>query len=342
RELRYNKSLVNILRNKRSFKSFYEDSGYLIEEALVCLKKNLFGDVRSILHTIKGNSLIFDLDHFAKHIHHLEEKKSFEEDDLRGLLRLLRGVVHDDLTLGQLADYFEDNIVELKKGELETAKIQIMKTTDHAASIRLFMEWYENVAVDTVDVMLGPFCKSVEQLAAQKGKSVKISLTGGDLKILDPKVKKIIKGLIHVINNAFDHGIETKAMRGQKPVCGTISVCLVREESGLSIVVADDGCGINLEEVKSSIRAKKILSDKKMEKMGEEEILQLVFRQGVSTMQNIDKISGRGIGLWTIKKYVDEAGGTITIHTVAGMGSTIKITIPYSNNEKDYRLPMAG
>jgi two-component system chemotaxis sensor kinase CheA len=92
------------------------------------------------------------------------------------------------------------------------------------------------------------------------------------------------------VRNAVDHGIETK---------GHVAI----EATETRIRVMDDGRGID----PSAINR--------------------IFDPGFTTATELTTFSGRGVGLDVVKAAVDELGGTITVSTEPGKGSTFEIIL---------------
>lgn len=58
------------------------------------------------------------------------------------------------------------------------------------------------------------------------------------------------------------------------------------------------------------------------------DVLPKLFEKGTTSKAGAS--SGHGIGLWGVKQFVEEHGGTITVETQPGKGTEFKFTIPYS------------
>jgi chemotaxis protein histidine kinase CheA len=57
-------------------------------------------------------------------------------------------------------------------------------------------------------------------------------------------------------------------------------------------------------------------------------LLPLLFKFGFSTSERIDELAGRGIGLDAVKTAVERVGGTISVSTNRGRGTTFRVSIP--------------
>jgi two-component system chemotaxis sensor kinase CheA len=59
-------------------------------------------------------------------------------------------------------------------------------------------------------------------------------------------------------------------------------------------------------------------------------IISLLFQPGFSTAREVTTISGRGVGLDVVETTLKELGGSITVNSDPGKGSTFQITLPDS------------
>ena len=135
--------------------------------------------------------------------------------------------------------------------------------------------------------------------ALQLGKEVDFEVRGEALK-LDDKLSEVIRdAVVHIVRNAVAHGIETS---------GKILIEVASGEEETRIRVTDDGRGID------------------------PTLIQQIFRPGFSTASEVSEISGRGVGLDAVKTAIEDAGGSITVTSRLGHGSTFEITLPSKPN----------
>jgi two-component system chemotaxis sensor kinase CheA len=64
--------------------------------------------------------------------------------------------------------------------------------------------------------------------------------------------------------------------------------------------------------------------------MSESEIADLVFAAGFSTATTVTELSGRGVGLDAVRTAVERVGGRVSIESRAGLGSTVRFSLPFS------------
>ena len=132
--------------------------------------------------------------------------------------------------------------------------------------------------------------------ATALGKEIEFEVKGADLSI-DKSVWQVIADpLLHLVRNAVDHGIEHR---------GKIKISVEKLSDQLTISVTDDGRGIDPQN------------------------LERLFEPGFSTASEPSTISGRGVGLDVVKTTIEQHGGSVTIQSEPGKGSTFLITLPF-------------
>ena len=69
-----------------------------------------------------------------------------------------------------------------------------------------------------------------------------------------------------------------------------------------------------------------------------QEYLEKIFESFSRERMTSSKISGTGLGMAIVKKYVDLLGGTIDVKSVLGKGSTFIVTLKYKMADEKYYL----
>ena len=85
---------------------------------------------------------------------------------------------------------------------------------------------------------------------------------------------------------------------------GEISIQVSFDHTTCFIRYEDNGSGLNLQKLKA-LSGNNNLSD--------EHASQLIFQTGLSTNENVDEISGRGVGMDAIRNLVEKLDGHIEI-----------------------------
>ena len=179
--------------------------------------------------------------------------------------------------------------------------------------------------------IIGRFPRVIRDWSVQYGKLVDLKIEGATTLIEQFALDQLSDPLMHLLRNAFDHGIESPENRRmqQKPAVGTITLRAMNRGNRVVITLSDDGDGINLERVRDRIR-KYNLPDEQIDAMGRQELLSFIFEPGFSTSQQVTELSGRGYGMDVVRTNLKELQGDIQVTTEPGQGTTFTISIPLS------------
>lgn len=175
------------------------------------------------------------------------------------------------------------------------------------------------------------FPRLVRDLAKDSGKNIGLEIQGGEIEADRRILEDIKEPLIHLLRNCVDHGIESPAerMSHRKPSSGKISIVIFPYSGNhVEIDVSDDGGGIDIDKVKEAVARLGILGQEELSGLNDYAALELIYQSGVSTSPTVTKVSGRGLGLAIVREKVEQLGGTITVETQAGIGTTFSIKLP--------------
>jgi two-component system chemotaxis sensor kinase CheA len=173
------------------------------------------------------------------------------------------------------------------------------------------------------------FPRVVRDTARSLGKEVDFKIEGRDIELDRSMLDEMGEPVLHLLRNSLDHGIETPDQREQagKPRTATLILTAERDRATVLIRVTDDGRGIDQSRVLP--RAKKLgLVDKETEKLSEQELVALISRPGFSTAEKVTEISGRGVGFDIVATRVRSLGGSLEVHTDAGLGTSVSMRLP--------------
>ncbi len=181
-----------------------------------------------------------------------------------------------------------------------------------------------------VDQLFRRFPRTVRDVARQCGKDVELVIRGGDTDLDKSILDSIAEPLMHILRNAIGHGIETTAERtqvGKKPQ-GTLRLNAYHQGNQVVIEIADDGKGINAEQVRQRAISQGLLTAEDASLLTEAETLELILRPGFSTAEEITELSGRGVGLDVVRSVLARLKGTVQIDTAIGRGTTFRLRLP--------------
>src|SRR6185437_30299 len=130
------------------------------------------------------------------------------------------------------------------------------------------------------------------------------------------------------VRNAVSHGFESPEERvaAGKPAEGTLTLSAVGVGDSVVVEIGDDGRGIDAEAVVARARASGApIPDGDA---GEAALLDVICAPGFSTRDEIDRASGRGVGLSVVRTTVRELNGRLSVSTTPGRGTRFTIELP--------------
>ena len=257
--------------------------------------------LRSLTQTVRVD--IRKLDHLMNIVGEL----SIVRSSLSRIAERLRGEGSRQLAteLMRLHRNFDRRLGEMQDGILEVRMVPLGQVFDRLARV-------------------------VRQISRDLGKEIRLVITGAETEIDKLIVEELSDPLMHMIRNAIDHGIESAERRAEvgKPLAGTIALNAFQKGNHVMIEVEDDGRGIDeVALVEKAVESGKIARGEATE-LVRDEILALIFVPGLSTREQVDDLSGRGVGMDIVKTNINKLGGVIDVHSETGIGTKMAITLP--------------
>ena len=181
-----------------------------------------------------------------------------------------------------------------------------------------------------VEQLFRRFPRIVRDVARQCGKDVELALSGQDTDLDKSILDAIAEPLTHMVRNAVSHGIESAEERHLKGKAakGTITLQAYHQGNQVIVEVKDDGRGIDLPKVLGKAVQLGMVKPEDGERMTEAEALNLIFRPGFSTAEEVTEISGRGVGMDVVQSVLHRMKGSVTVETRAGQGTTFRLKLP--------------
>ena len=337
--------VVNILKDKRRFKSFVDVSRQLFREAQgiledLTLSNEKLDELRRQLHTLKGASGSFGMLVVKDLIHEVETQISLQYDmDLIHAL-LSKAIPEVEACFEGILDEHKDILVEALKDSDRTREIPVKTLHELNSSLQRIGPLVEPVRKKLVEEIiaipiakvLSQFNPPLHQTAIRLGKKISdIEFTGEKVSVIpDAYEAGLLPAMVHLFRNIADHGIETEAVRLQrgKPAEGKvkIDVKLVASRTGpmLRLAISDDGNGIDPAKIREKLKG----SGKPVDGLSDQELIDKVFEPGFSTARQVSEFSGRGVGLDAVRAEVERIGGTIAVSSIVGKGTTFTLSVP--------------
>lgn len=250
-----------------------------------------------------------------------------------------RGILHktirvDTERLERLMNLFSEMVID--RGRLEQIAREIgngslTEVVEHMSRISSELQnLVLTIRMVPVEQVFNRFPRMVRDLAKELGKQVNLTITGAETELDRTVIDEIGDPLVHLLRNAIDHGLEPTEERTKKgkPPVGEVSLRAYHSGNHVLIEVSDDGAGIDREKVLKKAVDMGLVSTKESSLLKEEEIDRFLFQSGFSTAEKISDVSGRGVGLDVVRSKIESLGGTVSVYTEKGKGTTFRIQLP--------------
>jgi len=229
-------------------------------------------------------------------IYHLSSKISMEYQ-MPTLSREVKGVAGE---LARISDELQDSIMSIRM-----------------IPLRMLFQRYP---------------RTIRDSSKKAGKIVEFIVEGEDTELDKNVIEAINDPLVHMLRNAVDHAIEAPEVResnGKTPT-GTVSLKAYYQGNYVVIEIADDGKGLNPDELKLKALKKGLIRAEQVENMSNEEAYHLIFAPGFSTKEVVSELSGRGVGMDVVRNNIESVGGLISMSSAINVGTTFTLKIPLS------------
>ena len=218
-----------------------------------------------------------------------------------------------------------------KNPDLEN--LQLDRFSKAARQLRKLTDELQDIVMSIRMVQIaGTFQKMqriVRDMSRKLGKDVEFVTEGDSTEVDKNIIDHLSDPLMHLIRNSMDHGVEPEEERLKKGKAKKARITLTAQNTGgdVMITVSDDGRGLDKARILKKARENGLLT-KPEKNMTDKEIYQLIMMPGFSTNDVVTEYSGRGVGMDVVRQNIEEVGGSVSIKSVEGKGTTITIVIP--------------
>ncbi len=166
--------------------------------------------------------------------------------------------------------------------------------------------------------------------ARSANKKVNLVLEGADTEIDRNILEAMNNPLLHLIRNTVGHGVETPEERIAvgKSATGEVRVRAEQDGNRIIVEVSDDGRGIDPERIRAIAVEREFLTSEQALSLTDKETIDLIFRPGFTTVETVNELSGRGVGLDVVRSVATRFNGSVTVESVGGRGTTFRVTLP--------------
>ena len=181
-----------------------------------------------------------------------------------------------------------------------------------------------------LEQILQRFPRTVRDLSNKYHKSVKLKFTGTDVLVDRAVLEKLSDPLLHLLRNAFDHGIEEPEVRQKqgKPATGIIEIKAYYQGDRTVIEVKDDGRGLDTIKIARQGVERGLISEAEASSATPQQLFNLIFEPGFSTASQVNEVSGRGVGMDIVRSQIETLKGKVSVASTLGEGSVFTLRLP--------------
>jgi chemotaxis protein histidine kinase CheA len=311
-----------MMRDKTGFLEFVADARSLVER-LCAAERGELVDVRRWLHTLKGNSLLFGLTGLASFCHQLEDDMVERGGDLTEEERQALFARWDGFCarIEQLVGDRTDSRIPVDDADYRALLDALVGGRSRREIAAMVASW----KLEPAGERLGRHARQAEVLGKRLGKApIVVAVDGERLRLPRETLAPFWSAFGHAVRNAVAHGIESPEERraAGKPPSGHIRLSAHRRSDAIDIEISDDGRGIDWAGVK-----------RKAQRLGlpsatERDLVAALFVDGLSTREETDDVAGRGVGMGALRAACEKVGGSMSVTSQPGAGTTVRFVIP--------------
>jgi chemotaxis family two-component system sensor histidine kinase/response regulator PixL len=258
---------------------------------------------------------------------------SLEMDSYDNMYSLVQGLIEQMIQLEEAVD--DIGLFAKQSGLMVEGQRQMLN------NIRDELMWARMLPLGEV---LNRFPRVLRDLSVKYKKPVNLQLNGTNVLVDRAALEKLYDPLVHLLRNAFDHGIELPEVRKKqgKPEEGTIEVKAYHQGNQTIIEIIDDGGGLNMEKIGNKAVERGLLAPEQLAVTNKENLLNLIFEPGFSTAAQVTDISGRGVGLDIVRSQLRSLKGSISVDSTPNQGTTFTLRLPLTLTIDKLLVLLAG
>lgn len=252
-------------------------------------------------------------------IQNLAEFDALEMDSYGAVYSSLQGLLEEMI---QLEESVDDIVLFARSSDRAIEEQRQMLT-----NLRDELMWARMLPLGEV---LNRFPRVLRDLSNTYHKPVKLKLGGTGVLVDKAALEKLYDPLLHLLRNAFDHGIEPPDLRRNqgKNEEGQIEIRAYHQGNQTLIEIKDDGRGLNLEKIVEKALTVGLATPEQLSGMSEDRIAELIFEPGFSTAAEVSELSGRGVGLDVVRSQLKAVKGNVSVTFKPGQGTTFILRLP--------------
>lgn len=324
--------VINALKSRQELGYFIERTNIYFER----IAKHGFTPYHvAELHTLKGNLGQFGFTYFEKSVHQVESALLGDDVDEEMLLDQLKEGFNKSL-------YFLENYVNLsffdqgygqltlKKEDIISLEVAYKEVLEDRSKQKVFEKRIRELGYIDLKGMFQRYQDYIARMSHDTEKNIlPFEATGDAIKVSPEKAENLLRVLVAIFRNAVVHGVERPEERTEigKDSFGHIGCHIELLGADVKIVIEDDGKGIDLDFVEKAVQYG-LTTSEVIKEQSRAERINIIFESGMSQLEDIDILAGRGVGLYSVREVVTRMNGTISVTSDLGKGTRFELVIP--------------
>jgi two-component system chemotaxis sensor kinase CheA len=333
--------ILRLIQNRKDFMGLIAQiEDFFLSETPLFYEQVSLVDLKGDLHTMKGLAGSFYMNDFVEIMQRLESSVVKQDTTLRSAFETIERVVPEIFAAIEDAKAFMQSIfgeaemldpdsVSLRRKELLDFYRELCGAPETATLQQIYYQQFLTVPISD---LLRSLDQHIRETAAALGKPMKTSrLEGDNFRVPTGVYDDVFLSLVHLVRNAIDHGIERSEERviaGKSPegqIMVRAELFSVMDEPWFRIIFKDDGAGVDTDKIRQRMKALGMDSAGQ----SDQDVVQNIFMPGFSSKRGVSVISGRGIGLSAVTQTVRKIGGSVSVTSDPGKGTTFVIDLPF-------------
>ncbi len=221
-----------------------------------------------------------------------------------------------------------DDVVTVQKSLRATHSAAEESVTQQALMNRKLQQALMQIRTISFGNFAEHYYRLVRQVAKATGKNASLNIQGDEVEIDRSILEKINSPLEHLLRNAVAHGIEEpgKRTQSQKSETGQVTIHIRQEGNEIIITLQDDGSGLDIPRIRDEALRLGLIQENEV--LDTHQIMSFIYTHGLSTMEEVTGVAGRGIGMDIVKNEISALGGRVEVSSEAGQGTTFNIFLP--------------
>ncbi len=311
------RAFEQIAKDKKGFQGFFAEGSEIVSRIIGA--EGGGSELRRQVHTLKGNCALFGLSRLAAFCHDLESGMAEENGAISTADRARLGEMWGTFgaQLRALVGREHTSLVEVERAEYASILAALAGDVAREEIAWRIRSW----EFEAADRSLSRLADQARAIAGRLGKPAPtIAIEANGVHLLPERWAEFWSAFTHAVRNAVDHGLETPEERASagKPAKGALQLRTSLENDDFTIEISDDGRGIDWQLLRQRALT-----------MGlpcatEQDLIEAMFHDGVTTRCQVSEFSGRGIGMGAVRAVCERMGGAVHVASTSGAGTTVR------------------